>query len=567
MKTVQSRKDIFFTVTWIFFLAIVVLWLNLSWNPTLKGIGSDSGVYAYIGSAIIHGQIPYRDVWEQKPPVGLYLNALAVFLFGRNLWAIWWFNLIWITLSAAVFFLVLRKMMGLLVGCMASILFVLGAMEPSIFQGGNLMEIYGFLPQILIIGCTYYFFTTQRNLWVFWGGVLTGIAFLTKQTTIALGASSLVAIEMITLLRREHKDLWARPAIFFSGFMLPIGIATSYWLAIGAVKEYLAGVFLYSLSYVGLQVSFLWSIKHTFVSVFPAMFISKIYFIAAISFLLYLVENLRWFLNRIISLLKTKSAILSDSISPVGLTLLAVFIALPLEIVLASLGARNYGHYFLSLLPAVTVAVAYIFAKAITILRIPQFGKKDPRAWLAVGGGILALASLAWMLGAVAEEAPTSKILASFPKVLFDYPDPGNDVASYVDEMTTPNDPVLVWNAHATIYFLADRKPPQRVLSATYIISSGPTGGSKSNLAEFLDEFEANPPRLIVVQKVSSIGLPFINVPVEKMCPHGGCIPEVAEGMQHPDTIAHLQEFRQYFLEHYTLDTNLGDLLIYKRTY
>jgi hypothetical protein len=294
------------------------------------------------------------------------------------------------------------------------------------------------------------------------------------------------------------------------------------------------------------------------------MFISKIYFVAAISFLLYLIDNFRWFVNRIFSLFKGKSAVFSDSISPVGLTLLAVFVALPLEIVLASLGARNYGHYFLSLLPAVTVAVAHIFGKAITILRIPQFGKKDPRAWLAVGGGILALASSAWMLSAMAEEAPTSKILASFPSVFFDYPDPGSNVASYVDTMTTPNDPVLVWNAHATIYFLADRHPPQRVLSATYIISSGPTGRSKSNLAEFLEEFEAHPPRLIIVQKASSIGLPFINVPVEKMCPHGGCIPEVAEGMKHPDTVAHLQEFRQYFLEHYTLDTNMDDLLIYK---
>ena len=40
-----------------------------------------------------------------------------------------------------------------------------------------------------------------------------------------------------------------------------------------------------------------------------------------------------------------------EEIHPVELTMLAVFIALPIEIVFASLGARNFGHYYLTLLP------------------------------------------------------------------------------------------------------------------------------------------------------------------------------------------------------------------------
>ena len=90
-------------------LAIFVLFLNLPWSPVFKGLGPDSGVYAYVGSSILHGQLPYRDAWEQKPPLGFYLNALAVWLFGRTPWALWWFDLIWVALCSVAAFLSSRK--------------------------------------------------------------------------------------------------------------------------------------------------------------------------------------------------------------------------------------------------------------------------------------------------------------------------------------------------------------------------------------------------------------------------------------------------------------------------
>ena len=155
---VMDKKHIALSVGWSVILVVMVLLQSLPVSPVYKLLEADSGVYAYVGSSILDGQLPYRDVWEHKPPIGFYLNALALLAFGHTPWAIWWFNVLWVSLTCITFFLLIKKMMGLLTGCLASLLFSVAVMQPELFQGGNLMEVYGLLFQVLIIGATYYIF-------------------------------------------------------------------------------------------------------------------------------------------------------------------------------------------------------------------------------------------------------------------------------------------------------------------------------------------------------------------------------------------------------------------------
>ena len=163
---VMKKRKIALSVGWSVILAIVVLLQSLPVSPVYNHLEADSGVYAYVGSAILDGQLPYRDVWEQKPPVGFYLDALAL-LFGHTPWAIWWLNVIWVSLTCIVFFLLIKKMMGGIAACLASLLFAIIVMYPQLFQGGNLMEVFGLLFQVLVIGAAFSFFATSQNYWVF----------------------------------------------------------------------------------------------------------------------------------------------------------------------------------------------------------------------------------------------------------------------------------------------------------------------------------------------------------------------------------------------------------------
>lgn len=557
----DSRKSRIVTCVWMLLLIAIIVWLNLPWTPVFRTLDSDSGVYAYIGSAISHGQVLYRDVWEQKPPVGLYLNALAITLFGQNPWSIWWLNTIWIILAAETFFLVAKKMFRTIAGIISSAIFAVAVMIPGIFQGGNLMEIYGLMPQVLAIGVTYVFFRTRQNRWIVAAGAIACISFLTKQTTISLSFASLFAIGVFSLLEREWRSLALRVFCFASGLIVPFIITVMYWEFMDALNKYLAGILFYSLSYVNVGAPFLWSIKHTFLDIFPGMLVSKLYYIATAAIVIYILDNLNW-VRQQIRPGRIKDSPPSARIDPTEATMFAVFLALPMEVVFTSLGGRNLGHYFISLIPATVTVIGYVFGKAFLFLRTSQKNLLTLRTWSGIASILLGLLSLYWFAIALSGELPTKTQFASIQSI-FSGEYEINEIPRYILANTNQDDPVLVW--HIALYnnFITGRRPPQRVIFPGEIFI--PSGGKKSGLAEFIDEIEENPPKLIIVQKESSIGLPFVNVPVDQMCPKGACLPEMASVMTSPETISELTKFREFFLANYVFDKQIYDWLMYKR--
>ncbi len=49
--------------------------------------GRDQGIYAVVGDGVLHGQVPYLDLWDFKPPGIFFVYALAEALFGKNMMA------------------------------------------------------------------------------------------------------------------------------------------------------------------------------------------------------------------------------------------------------------------------------------------------------------------------------------------------------------------------------------------------------------------------------------------------------------------------------------------------
>jgi hypothetical protein len=70
-------------------IALAVLGLALGWMTLCFPFGRDQGLYHYVAREwVTHGSVPYRDVFDHKTP-GLYMvHALAVLVFGANMWGI-----------------------------------------------------------------------------------------------------------------------------------------------------------------------------------------------------------------------------------------------------------------------------------------------------------------------------------------------------------------------------------------------------------------------------------------------------------------------------------------------
>jgi 4-amino-4-deoxy-L-arabinose transferase-like glycosyltransferase len=550
-----NKSNTLITSLWIVILAGASLLMNLRWDPIFQYLEADSGVYAYVGSSILNGQLPYRDVWEQKPPIGFYLNALALAMFGHSPWAIWWFNVIWIALTSVIFFLLVRKMMGTLTGCLASLFFLAGVMIPELFQGGNLMEVYGLLPQVLIIAAVYQFFSKQQERWIFIAGLLTAIALLTKQTTIALGLSTFLAVLIISLLRREFKQTLLRLFLFASGVITPIVLVSSYWILNGAFYDFLDAVLLHSLAYVGEKVSFLWSLKNTTLNILPKLYISRLYYVGAAAFILYLIKNYRWVLAR----LHRNSNTPPVDIHPVELSMLGVFIALPVEVAMASLGARNFGHYFLTLVPAGAAGVAYIIWNSIKAMRAIIDSRRTPSI-LSAGWLLLFLVSMMWLYNAFMAGIPDAMQLASINKIFSNQYDL-SVVEKYILNTTKPNDRVLIWHIHVGTNFLTNTKAGARVLFPLNLFIPDEQGFGK--LDSFIREFETNPPKLIIVQNPNSAGLPFVNVSLEDMC-KTSCTDDVKNALKRPDVLARLAIFKGLFDRNYVLEEQFHEWYIYR---
>src|SRR5262245_38356831 len=64
-------------VFWLLFALLVLVRVPSLAQPA----GGDQGLYAYVGQRILHGEVPFRDAWDQKPPGVHYTYAL--------MWAIW----------------------------------------------------------------------------------------------------------------------------------------------------------------------------------------------------------------------------------------------------------------------------------------------------------------------------------------------------------------------------------------------------------------------------------------------------------------------------------------------
>jgi 4-amino-4-deoxy-L-arabinose transferase-like glycosyltransferase len=514
-KLLIKKKPIVVVLSFLAFClaAIMVIWLNLSWRPDISQLPPDSGFYAYFGKAILHGQVPYRDLWDNKPPLGYYLNALALLVFGQTPWGIWWSSVVWILGCMVLFFLTIKKLFGRITAFVTSTVFLVALMNPQVFQGGNLTEVYGLAPQMSIIGVTYLFFTHKRRPWLaILSGVLTACAFLIKQPTIMLGFSSVLVMTVSSLSEWNIREAFKNGVGFLFGFVGLVAVVSVYWLWIGALGQFLDGAFLQGFSSIGgTQSSFRTYFFQALTTILPNLYIGRLYLIAMLAGGLFLLEKLyqSWvkpILKEHLSLIEwsllfvliifpmvVKSiwpnayigkfwAISIFSVAffflvkfyrlrikpvshqvftPVEWTWLIAVVALPLEVFMASLGGRYYGHYFITLIPAVIVAIAYPVWKVVSVSR--ESLKSRKALLLNAVYAILAIGSLVWGASSFVRVLPSTVYLNDLTGI-FRGQIPLNELEQFIVQSTKPNDEVLVWHIHLGINFITDRRAPSRFL-------------------------------------------------------------------------------------------------------
>lgn len=89
------------------FIITASLALSLVYVPNYNPSSADKEIYRYIGRVIQRGQVPYRDVFDHKPPLIYFLNYAAILLGGD--WGQWLIDASLALLATILFYRLCRR--------------------------------------------------------------------------------------------------------------------------------------------------------------------------------------------------------------------------------------------------------------------------------------------------------------------------------------------------------------------------------------------------------------------------------------------------------------------------
>jgi hypothetical protein len=480
-------------------LIVALLFVLVASLPNLSHpIGRDQALYCVIGEGLLHGQHPYRDLWDNRPPATALIFAGMVKLFGPVMWCVGVVDILWLLgMSYFVFRFATRY---------------LGTGAAVVAVGVNALwhcwagYVHAAVPSTFVIFFVFAgFFLVEREagwprLRHFGAGILMGAAFWA--TFNALVFLPLLLLPYLDTGQLDHeprrlrwgirwRDWQARAVFFAGGFATIVGVVVVYLWGVGswaAFREIHADVMP---RYVQLALErtpnyWLWSIKRS-----------------------QLVLGL-W--TEIVTLVALVLAWKQRELA----RLAPVLFAAAMGFLSAAVQIRFHAYYFETAYPFFAMVWGYLGVKV--YLGFAALARAcATKGWRAAR-------VLVWVLFANVVAWPVMdqaiKLTGHYSALVdwwrapemfyatYPWPHPLEllrgemGTIQYLRNNSTPEDGVFVWGTQSVIYFLSRRRPPTRFISNLGLISPW---GAPAWKQELLRDLRRAPPRFIVVVRGDAI--------------------------------------------------------------
>jgi hypothetical protein len=465
MKVSNFRKASFFSAFSenFLFLALMALLTGLTLlqtNPATNYPSRDGGVFAYVGSEIMHGKLLYVDVWDHKPPGIHYLNALALFLGQGSRWGIWLLEFIFLFLSVLLSHALLSRLWGKIAALFGTLLWLCGL--AFTLYNGNYTEEYSLLFNFLAL---FLFLLSLRKPSVlqfsFFIGITGGLSFLFRPNNIGVQLTIGSTILLMGFLRANIRQAIKQLCLLATGVLLPFIIVAIFFAWQKALPAMLNAVFTYNFSYS--------SSTNLFTTLGSGFIWLNVIALIALAGYIGLIRNV---------VRQGKAAL--DEWNCI------LLLGWPVEILLSSLSGRAYNHYFICWLPMMALLGAYTFS---------SFGKRAERVlisrplWLTYIILFVILLAVSWHGLTIYKDALTDVLTGKRPTEAID------PVSKYLLDHTHKNDTVLVWGAQAGINLMSGREAPTAYFLYPMFVPS-----RMSTVLEdrFFADLESHPPTFIV---------------------------------------------------------------------
>jgi hypothetical protein len=516
-------------------LAIVVVFGCALLLATFS-FGRDQGIYATVGSGMLAGKVPYRDLWDFKPPGIFFIFALAEALFGHTMAASRILEAIGLVIMAWAMAGLSERWYGSRTpGWLGAAIAAIVHVELDFWHTGQPESFGGFLTVLSLWLVTY----PGKRAWrpLFWGlaGVLLGFSSLLKPP---LGG---VGIVIFAYALRRGKGVGYRQLVFCLGA-----------LAAGALLPFFACFGWFWVR--GGSAAMVWTLRD-FVPGYTALgwqgehrALEMLYFAA--------VEAVTRF-SALIAIGFVSALMLppvSESEQPSSFLLLGCCIV---QITGIALQAKFFQYHYGATTPLLALLAGLGWYKLWTRAWVRR--PNGPLVFgVAVFGALLMRKPVKDVPGSVLDRAwaraqflvrrgdfdSREKLDAALHRAA-DY-DLASDrrVAAYILAHTKASDSLLIWGFEPVIYWITGRRPATRFI---YDVPQRSQWQTEISQRLFMQEVTRNRPAIVVVQ-------------------HNDVFPGVTGRMT--DSYADLERFAeldQYVDQHYRLVTTIDDFDLYQR--
>lgn len=392
----------------------------------------DEGVYATVAQGLLDGQMPYRDLFDNKPPLVYAWYALSFTLFGEHVVAPRILASVLLSLTTLSLFSQARMVFSKPVAYVSAGLFGLSTGLPFVALHAN-TEAYMLLP--LVTSLVAFTIGVRRGgmRWFLLSGALCGAAMMTKQVAFW----NLAAFVLVAAALRWKADGFAfrtfRPsACLLAGAAAAVGLVAVPFALTGSLDELFYANVSYNWLYVGVL-----SYSERLVD-----FASGTAYVAAAA--APLAGGAVWGFLTVIRRRK----------QPLDYLILAWALS---SVAGVATGGRFFPHYFLQLMPAAAVLTALVVYEVATKRRVAPIGKPA----LAVGLFMIVVSAGTTGVMYLAPREAEQRIAESVAEQK-EWESNSRQLGEYIAARTDPDDEIFNFGREAQIYFYADRRPAVR---------------------------------------------------------------------------------------------------------
>jgi len=456
--------------------------------PTLpEPFGVDQGIYGYIAERILEGAVDHRDIFDHKPPGIHFAYALGFALFGHKMWSARLLDLVAVILTAWGLYIACRRMVG------ARAALICGLLYPLFYEGFcdwasrgqpetwvNLAFAAGLAA--LSVAPTW--------PWCLAAGLALGFGFWFKPTIL------LPALLYPVLIAAKTHGTPERPAARFGPSIAALaagaGAATTvvllYYAANGALRALYEAVFVFNLRYHA-RLRLLHGARGFFEAIFfvlRPLFAPALLSAGAVGAAVFSgrrresLFGLGWLVLSYATIFWQRSFARSHYILVLPPLVFLASLALDrlIELAAAPRGGESRAR---KRMPFILIAGAAFVLVAVNLARLTT---DRWTKFLALEEGRITLEtyySSFWLKGAPGRGGYSFEDL--------------RQIARYVEERTSPDDPVFVWGFRPIIAYLAHRRMPTRFIFRYPLTRAN----NSAWWAEFFSDLDRSPPVYFVV--------------------------------------------------------------------